>query len=414
MTDAAPRIWFEVGFLIDHFTHDRRANGIQRVGLEVIRAARENGAAIGLCRLVVTPAGTHLELVEPAQLETACSGTAYIPKGWPRRWAWLRRTVHDAVVFAARRVPADTAYMRVGDVLLMIGTDWSEAGIRRWIAEARKRSGIRFAVMIHDVIPFSHPTLAAPVFVRNFTRSFRETAALCDLMVVSSQFAGDRIEALCRERGWPVPRMARIRFGAGFAAPPSETAMPAGAGSIPPLPPSFILFVSSIEGLRKNHILLVRVWRKLLDRHGAEAVPSLVFIGTGRLVDDVAAALRADAGLRDKVIVISDGSEELLREAYRRCLFTVYPSLVEGWGLPVAEALTFGKFCVASNRGSVPEVAGDLIDYFDPEDDADALAKIERAMFDSEYLAARMARIVAEFHPPSWRDCAAQLLGALD
>ncbi|MGH6981999.1 MAG: hypothetical protein ACREFC_12410, partial [Stellaceae bacterium] len=67
----------------------------------------------------------------------------------------------------------------------------------------------------------------------------------------------------------------------------------------------------------------------------------------------------------------------------------------------------------ASNRSSLPEVAGDLIDYFDPADDSDALAKIERAIFDADYRGARMARIEAEFRPPSWRDCATQLLSAL-
>jgi len=410
VTADAPRIWFEVGFLIDHFTSDLRSNGIQRVGLELLRSVRElDDVRIGLCRFVVRPGGTHLEPVDYSWLEAVCAGAAYIPKGWPRWKDWIRKTARNAVSLVVPKGPADRAGMAPGDILLMIGTDWSEAGIRAWVRTARAGRRIRFAAMIHDVIPFTHPRLVAPIFLRNFTRNFHETAALADTVLVSSQFTAAQIATVCQDRGWPTPRMARIHFGAGFVS----ADLPAAATTGAKLPESFVLFVSSIEGLRKNHIQLVRVWRKLLDRHGADTVPSLVFIGTGRLVDGVAAALRADPELREKVIAISDGSEELLREAYRNCLLTVYPSLVEGWGLPVAEALTFGKFCVASNRGSLPEVAGDLIDYFDPDDDDDALTLIERAIFDAAYRRARTARIAAEFHPPSWRDCASQLVAVL-
>ena len=55
-----------------------------------------------------------------------------------------------------------------------------------------------------------------------------------------------------------------------------------------------------------------------------------------------------------------------LRALYENCEFFVYPSLYEGWGLPVAEALAFGKFVLASDRGSIPEVGGDLVEYIDP------------------------------------------------
>jgi glycosyltransferase involved in cell wall biosynthesis len=60
---------------------------------------------------------------------------------------------------------------------------------------------------------------------------------------------------------------------------------------------------------------------------------------------------------------VSDAQLALL---YSACYFTVFPSRAEGYGLPVAESLGAGKLCVASNATSIPEVAGDLADYFDP------------------------------------------------
>jgi len=114
-----------------------------------------------------------------------------------------------------------------------------------------------------------------------------------------------------------------------------------------------------------------------------------------------------------KILLMPGLSEPELRKAYGSCLFTVFPSLSEGWGLPVAESLVHGKLCVASNRTSIPEVGGDLIDYFDPSDEEDALAKIERVLLDPGYLAAREARLKAEYRPRSWADCAQALVEAL-
>jgi glycosyltransferase involved in cell wall biosynthesis len=178
-------------------------------------------------------------------------------------------------------------------------------------------------------------------------------------------------------------------------------------------PRRYALFVSTIE-IRKNHRLLVRVWRRLLEQHGADAVPVLIFAGqVGWMVDDLLADLAASDCLGGKILLMPGLSEAELREAYRSCLFTVFPSFCEGWGLPVAESLVHGKFCVASNRTSIPEVGGDLIDYFDPSDDDDAFAKIERLVLDPSYLAAREARLRAEYHPRTWDNCVQSLIGSL-
>jgi glycosyltransferase involved in cell wall biosynthesis len=188
----------------------------------------------------------------------------------------------------------------------------------------------------------------------------------------------------------------------------------AGNQTMTSFPARYVLFVSTIE-IRKNHRLLVRVWQRLLERHGADLVPTLIFTGQiGWLVDGLLADLKASEYLNGKIILMRDLSDAELQRAYRSCLFTVFPSLCEGWGLPIAESLAHGKFCVASNRTSIPEVGGDLIDYFDPSNEDDALAKIERPLIDPGYLAAREAQLRAEYRPRTWADCAHALIGTLD
>jgi glycosyltransferase involved in cell wall biosynthesis len=152
-----------------------------------------------------------------------------------------------------------------------------------------------------------------------------------------------------------------------------------------------------------------------LARHGADLVPNLIFAGKiGWLVDGLLADLEASDYLNGKVILLRGLSDAELQQAYRSCLFTVFPSLCEGWGLPIAESLAHGKFCVASNGTSIPEVGGNLVDYFDPSNEQEALAKIERPLIEPGYLALREAQLRAEYRPRMWADCAHALVEALD
>lgn len=198
-------------------------------------------------------------------------------------------------------------------------------------------------------------------------------------------------------------------MGSGF-----RQALTAGNQALISLPPRYVLYVSTIE-LRKNHRLLVRVWQRLLERHGNDLVPNLVFAGKiGWLVDDLLEELAASNYLNGKIVLLRSLSDTELQQAYRSCLFTVFPSLSEGWGLPIVESLAHGKFCVASNHTSIPEAGGKLIDYFDPVNEDDALAKIERPLTDQGYLAAREAQLRAEYRARTWGDCVRGLIGALD
>ena len=103
-----------------------------------------------------------------------------------------------------------------------------------------------------------------------------------------------------------------------------------------------------------------------------------------------------------------------LRWLYRRCLFTLYPSHYEGWGLPVAESLIYGKHCICSNASSLPEVGGGLVDYHDPLDALGCQALIERTLFEPGWLSEREARIRREYRTTSWKDSHRQTMQILD
>ena len=302
-----------------------------------------------------------------------------------------------------------------GDILLVLGSPWFQSHYADLIHKARTRNGVRFALLIYDLIPLRRPEWCDANLVRHFRSWFGAVLPLTDiLLTISKASAGDillhaRTEALTL---LAAPQV--IRIGTGFSGMLDGRAAgsPVRNRSLPPVE-SYVLIVSTIEA-RKNHLLLFRVWRRLLDEGRSEEVPTLVIAGrVGWLVADLMQQLRNAAYLGGKIMVIEDPSDSDLRQLYSGCLFTLFPSFYEGWGLPVTESLAFGRPCVISNSTSLPEAGGTLARYFDPDDLNEAYRVIRTTIEDREGLKAWQARIAREFCPVSWDFSARSLISHL-
>ena len=131
-------------------------------------------------------------------------------------------------------------------------------------------------------------------------------------------------------------------------------------------------------------------------------MPKLVIVGRmGWAAGDTLIAMKNDPLVRESILLMHDVGDRQLDWLYENCLFTIYPSIYEGWGLPIAESLSRGKLCLASSAAAMPEVAGDLIDYFSPFNASECLSLIERFL-DPSALAAKVRRIREAYRPTSW------------
>jgi glycosyltransferase involved in cell wall biosynthesis len=133
----------------------------------------------------------------------------------------------------------------------------------------------------------------------------------------------------------------------------------------------YVLYVSSLDH-HKNHAALISAWKQLHEQLG-DRLPHLVLVGKKA---SAASEILRPSNLGSAISFCERPSDEKLKMLYTNCVFTVFPSYREGWGLPVGESLWFGKACAASNRTSIPEAGGDLCVYFDPSD----LEDIKRAI----------------------------------
>jgi glycosyltransferase involved in cell wall biosynthesis len=270
--------------------------------------------------------------------------------------------------------------------------------------------GFRSVHLVYDMIPVRFPQLFARDFPPKVCRWLRETLPACDLVLAISHSTRRDVLQYCARHHLPAPPVEVIRLGE--LLPPRDDASPRVEGFDPSQP--FVLSVGTLE-VRKNHLLLYHAWRRLMERHGT-AVPPLVLVGSqGWLAADVVYQLRHDPLTRDRVVLIERCGDRELRWLYRHCLFTLYPSHYEGWGLPIAESLAHGKYCIASNTSSMTEIdpSGQLVGHHDPCD-LPAFSKLITEALDPMFRAEKEALIRRNYRGTTWQETGRQVIAHLE
>lgn len=292
------------------------------------------------------------------------------------------------------------------DKVVILGAGWVKPSILRDLWGAKQRSGFAVYHFVHDLIPVYQPHLFSAGHFELFTRYMFEMAAVADKIIVNSKATGRDMKRFLADMSLPELPIEVIRLGDEL----EESEDPQRPD--PRIKPqSFILAVGTIE-VRKNHILLYNTY-KLAASRGIE-LPMLVVVGRlGWHAGDVLHLMQYDPQVREKIIILNGASDSELDWLYQNALFSIYPSAYEGWGLPVAESLVKGKLCLTTNSSSMPEIAGNLLDYFDPLDPNDCLASIQKYL-DKERLKKAQERIRIQYHPQGWKVTFTQLLKAIE
>ncbi len=175
----------------------------------------------------------------------------------------------------------------------------------------------------------------------------------------------------------------------------------------------YLLSVSTIQP-RKNYARLIEALGKLITNYKLQITNlQLVIAGSrGWMYEDVFEAARRPE-VAGRVLFADFFSDADLPALYAGATLFVYPSLYEGFGLPIAEAMACGTPVVTSNASSLPEVAGDAALYFDPRDVGAMADAMHRALSDEALRTDLRARGLAQAKKFSWDKAAGELLGYL-
>jgi glycosyltransferase involved in cell wall biosynthesis len=213
---------------------------------------------------------------------------------------------------------------------------------------ARAR-GIGVAALFHDAIPVLHPEWCHEEFVANHPPYMRGLAE-CDVVIPNSKFSADCLRDFwVREavRGCPVqPNELPGEFGRAARC----TEAPAVGEEIK------LLCVSTLEP-RKNHLTLVRACLRMQERF-PDLNWSLTIVGNRYAgAFHIAEAIEKVAAANPRIRWLGVVSDEVLHRLYREATFTVYPSFVEGFGMPILESLWHGRPCICSGENALGALA---------------------------------------------------------
>ncbi|MBN2200140.1 MAG: glycosyltransferase family 4 protein [Candidatus Aminicenantes bacterium] len=262
----------------------------------------------------------------------------------------------------------------------------------------------RKIVTVCDLFFLEHPELADAEARREFSRRAAAAVARADGVITISEYSR---RVILERLGADETAVRAVPLGVdpGFFEPPSPEDLE-GLRRRYALPETFVLFVGAFEP-RKNLPRLVESWPGVLNRR-----PEAVLVLAGRAggdFDNVKAAVRR-LGLETSVLMPGYVPQMELKGFYRLATAFVLPSLCEGFGLPLLEAMAAGLPAAVSSVSALPEVAGDAALLFDPQDAASLTDAVLRLLEDDSLrrdLSSRGAQRARRFR---WAETARQTL----
>jgi glycosyltransferase involved in cell wall biosynthesis len=437
-------IYYDITDLLKYFERHPQVTGIQRVSLVNIREflkLASTGAGESQFRLLIHT-GSGFSACEASffadETRTSADICAYFdlaPKAdgsefqtyinarykakWQRRlharrlklknWLSKGKTFRQKGIgqiapppSTAERVTWSKADFNKNDVIFSSGANWVNTPFTKYISKLRSDSEIKFVQLVYDLIPVKNPEFLPKSTILLFEDWLVTLNCCADVIITNASVTRD--DLITFAKGAQLPPFKDIRvvpLAHEFLCDPVDSTTPTLGNNAPyakirmpflhaALLP-FVLCVGTQE-IRKNNWGLAQVWEELKRKRGYD-LPRLIFVGRdGWRNDDFKDLLERSNNLNGYIVSLNDATDDELAYLYKNCLFSVFPSFAEGWGLPIGESLWFGRPVITSSISSMPEVAGAYADYMDPY----ALKTLEAAvekMLDDNYRGARAAAI---------------------
>ncbi len=278
-----------------------------------------------------------------------------------------------------------------GRLYLNVGhTGLDSQGFRYWTETA----GVRPIYMVHDLIPVTHPQFCRPGEDERHRRRMKTVLLTGAGVIGNSQATLDELASFAERQGLAMPPSLSAWLGTEPLPVPT-------IGHADPRP-TFVT-MGTIEA-RKNHMLLLNIWSRLIDRMGSDA-PRLLIIGhRGWEAEPVFRLLDESEKLRSHVVELGGCTDDQIAQHLHGARALLFPSFVEGYGLPLTEALGARVPVIASDLPVFREIGGNVPQYLRPDDETAWEAEIlDYADPASSARAAQLKRL-ATYRPPSWEE----------
>jgi glycosyltransferase involved in cell wall biosynthesis len=380
------RVLIDISRLLARAGQGRLPTGVDRVILAYV-------ARWGSQAQAVLQKGTWRRLVPQAESQALF---ALVQKP-PADFSWqLGRLIARACV------PPWPSQDAKGRAAFYLGhSDLDRPGFAHWLHKTHQKP----VFFVHDLIPITHPEYCRAGETQAHAQRMRLALQVGAGVVANSQATLDSLAVFAQQQNLPMPPAVVALLAPAPLPVPDVNKRPMAA-------PYFVV-LGTIEP-RKNHVLLLTLWRELVSRLGQDA-PHLVVIGQrGWECENVVDLLERCEVLRGHVHEVPNCPDAELACYLKHAQALLFPSYSEGYGMPLAEALQAGTPVLASALPVFQEIAGEVPEYLSPLDGLgwlDAIA--DYAVPNSPRRGAqllRMRRLVL----PTWDKHFAQVQTLLD
>lgn len=295
-------------------------------------------------------------------------------------------------------IEGESLKIEENDIIALLGEQWLFEGCISHLREIKKEINIKVLGLVYDLVPYFMPELYWDNFSELYIDNMSEVVEISDLIYVISNNTKKDFKKFFPNFN---KHIEVLRLGED---------LPISISSIER--EEFLLCVGTIQP-RKNHVLLLIVWRRLLLDLG-DNCPTLIIIGKiGWHSDELLYLIRTNPKLSQKIKIFEKISDIELARLYKSCKFTIYPSLYEGWGLPISESLSYGRFCLASSTSSMKEAGGEFCDYFSPYDSGELFNLIKKYLNNIDMLKEKEKKIDIEYSPIPWKISTKQFINGI-
>lgn len=299
---------------------------------------------------------------------------------------------------------------RAGDQLVLLDSSWHANFFP--LAEQLKRDGVGIVSVIYDLIPLTHPQFCDAGLVKVFNEWFDWIARTADGYVAISTTIRDQVRDEMLRRVGPQQVQQRwfdyFHLGSELDLSDARAEVDRGLLQMFKTPEPVFLMVSTIEP-RKNHAYLLDAFERAW---AAGSTARLCIAGKiGWKCDALVERIREHPELNRRLFMFNTLSDRSLEHAYSHATALVFPSYVEGFGLPLVEAMQRGLPAMGSDIPVFREIGGDYMAYFDlaePQSLTDLVTDMER----SGVFPAALG--LAQWRWLSWREASAQLVERIE
>lgn len=223
---------------------------------------------------------------------------------------------------------------------------------------------------LHDLIPIEFPEYTNnPQALAMHQRRLQTMASTGRLILANSQDSRQKFLDYCTQHQLPQPAIEVLLIGVEDAfvqaAQQAKQALPQRFSQLANTP--YFITIGTIEA-RKNHLSLLHLWRQLHSELGAYC-PKLVILGKrGWKAEHIFHLLDASPALKQTVIEIQDANDQEMLSLTQQAQALLFPSFAEGWGMPLAEALTLGTPAICADLAALRECGREHCVYLNPID----------------------------------------------